>query len=140
MPTVYIESNASLFIVVKALKEENMKRSAYAGIKEIQSQKDKGIRLGEVSGVFEQGMIYFANGQKSHAELIDQLISFPRSKHDDLVDAIVHAINSFKRDYVIDFPDDYSKMVSIKKNSFDMGEPKDYDTMETLNLKYSDIY
>lgn len=54
--------------------------------------KDKTRRLLAVSRFFESSRVYFVQGAPGVQDLYDQLMEFPNSSHDDMVDAMVYAI------------------------------------------------
>lgn len=62
-------------------------------IKEIRPVRDKISRAMEVSPWFENNNIFF---NKKQQDLIDELLLFPDSTHDDMVDSLVYAILSYK--------------------------------------------
>jgi len=55
--------------------------------------KDKIVRARSITSYCESGMVILVNvpGNKN-AELLNQLLTFPNGKHDDLVDAFVHLL------------------------------------------------
>jgi len=61
----------------------------------------KEARIRRLQPYFEQGLIEVG---RNHTELIDELLSFPRGKHDDLVDAL-----SYQLDHLIPSPGLYQK-------------------------------
>lgn len=58
----------------------------------LKPDKDKVRRLLAVSRFFESGKIHLVQGIKNGEELYNQLIEFPSSNHDDMVDALVYVI------------------------------------------------
>jgi len=70
--------------------EEMRKRNYHFGIEELQSHsKSKQARIMGLQPMIQAGSLLF---HKEHKELIDQLMIFPRGKHDDMIDSLSFAI------------------------------------------------
>lgn len=61
-------------------------------VKELKTIKDKITRLTEYQLDFERGNVLFVSGAKNISVLEEQLLNFPNSRYDDLVDALMFAI------------------------------------------------
>ena len=70
---------------------------------------DKVRRLISVSRFFEGGQVFIEKGIKNAGALRTQLIEFPKSEHDDMVDALVYAIRMLKVDYRQDDEDEVAE-------------------------------
>lgn len=70
---------------------------------------DKVRRLISVSRFFEGGQVFIEKGIKNAEALRTQLIEFPKSEHDDMVDALVYAIRMLKVDYRQDDEDEVAE-------------------------------
>jgi len=77
---VAIESNAYQAVQADFLKESGMPR-----VMKVFTTRDKLSRAWKLSALFEDGRIRL--GRNMH-ELIEQLLAFPQSEHDDLLDAL----------------------------------------------------
>jgi hypothetical protein len=51
--------------------------------------KSKANRIKALQPYFENGKIYY---RKEHSELIDQTTMYPRTRHDDLIDALASVL------------------------------------------------
>ena len=76
----------------KALIQELRRRSSLK-IRPIKPTRDKSSRLSMVSGRFETKKVYFL---KTQMQIVRELLDFPDSTHDDLVDACVYSLFGFK--------------------------------------------
>lgn len=88
---VGIESNA-----FQAAKLQELKNNPeWADIRAVPlfTQKDKVTRAQLLSVRFERGEIYFHKSDKD-GDLVEQLLSFPNGRYDDLFDALDFAINT----------------------------------------------
>ena len=70
---------------------EELKKRRLA-VNEMKTTKDKITRLTEYQLDFERGHIMFVSGAKNIGTLEEQLLNFPNSRYDDLVDALMFAI------------------------------------------------
>jgi len=92
---VLVETFLAQLWLVKILKEEMIKRGVYFTITEVRgsTREDKAARI--------RGLIpYYANGRVAHRNGLDdleaELLQFPRSKHDDIIDALAYQIAFWK--------------------------------------------
>ena len=90
---VIVETVGYQKALVQTIEREARDRGIYLPIEERIPDRDKGRRLKAVSPMIEAGNVVFRNTQD---ELIDQLVKFPGSAHDDLMDAFVYALTEFK--------------------------------------------
>jgi len=74
-----------------ALQDEMKKRDKYIVIKELKPSRitTKEMRIMALQPRFELGTIFI---KKNHTELEDELLRFPRGRHDDLVDALSYCL------------------------------------------------
>ena len=83
-----IEKNGYQMSVVQELV-----RTSELPIKGIHSDKGKVERFQPTLAKIEQHLIYI--NKNISRDFIDELLSFPMGKHDDMVDALAHALNTF---------------------------------------------
>jgi predicted phage terminase large subunit-like protein len=84
---IYIESvQAQAYVVHELARTTNLP------IKAIKPDTDKVTRFYSVLAKYEQGLVYHYSKMKQIREFEDELISFPEGEHDDMVDALVYAI------------------------------------------------
>lgn len=90
-----IEQKAYEYTIKPALEDEMKKRNSFFLIEEL---KDGGTAKNKrIEGLlprFENGTIFFKRDQ---ADLIDELISFPKAPHDDLADGLAHQLTIAKK-------------------------------------------
>lgn len=72
---------------------QELKRKTSLPVKAITPSKDKVTRASSLSAIMENGKILF---KEDHRELLDELLLFPEGDHDDLVDALVMAVDAAK--------------------------------------------
>jgi len=84
---VTIETNAFQQVVQYAILEEMNKRKFYFGIKETKpdSTNSKDRRIKSLQPLFENGRIFF---NKNQTTLIEQITRYPKTRYDDLIDAL----------------------------------------------------
>lgn len=58
----------------------------------VKRRSDKRSRLITVSSFFQQGRVFF---QRHHETIIDQLVNFGATEHDDLVDTVIDTLQEF---------------------------------------------
>jgi len=78
------------------LEREMRARGKFFSIDEMgrrANQEKKEARIRRLQPYFEQGLVYLRNDMK---DVEDELLSFPRGKHDDLIDAL-----SYQLDYLV---------------------------------------
>lgn len=68
---------------------------------ELKPHRDKFTRLMKHQAAIEQGKVTFDTSNPRVRQLIEQLVAFPNSTHDDLVDAMVYAIDVERYDVVV---------------------------------------
>ena len=90
-----IEQKAYEYTIKVALEDEMRKRGQFFLIEEL---KDGGTAKNKrIEGIlprFENGSIYFKRDQ---TDLIDEMLTFPKGIHDDLVDALAHLLTIAER-------------------------------------------
>jgi len=77
-------------VLHQVLKEQDVNLRIYP----IHTDKDKITRAWKLSPVFEEKRMHFRKGMNT---LIDQLVLFPNHPHDDLFDALDHAVTASRR-------------------------------------------
>lgn len=80
---INIESNNGGEIIARMLQRRNMAVSVK------HATKDKITRLREYEGAFERGEIFFLPGTEKG---VDQLLSFPNGKFDDMCDSLIYSL------------------------------------------------
>lgn len=90
--TKLIEDKANGSAIIDYLKHE------ISGIVPVTPKESKEARLSAVSVEFESGNVYFPNPVtcKWSAQAIEEIVSFPNAKHDDIVDACSQALQRWQ--------------------------------------------
>lgn len=104
-----------------------------AGINNVYPQKPKGDKIQRfhlVSPLIENGLIYLAKHPKKENELrpsskilLDELLTFPRAKHDDIVDTLIYFLDYAKKNHLLSLTydpkgDDFGDYFPDKEVSF----------------------
>ena len=93
---VAIEQKAFEYTLKVALDDEMRRRDVYFVVDELKDQgRAKNMRIEGLVPRFESGSIFL---RRSFTVLIDQLTQFPRSAHDDVIDALAY------QQYITDVP------------------------------------
>ena len=109
-----IEQKAYEFTLKVALNDEMRKQNTFFLVEEL---KDGGVNKSKrIEGLlprFETGTIFF---KEDMVELLEEMQSFPRGLHDDLVDALAHQLSlvefiSYKRP-------SYTQKYNLKRNNY----------------------
>lgn len=87
--TILIEDKANGPAIINTLKQK------VSGIIPITPRESKVARAFAVTPYFEAGNIYYRNGIPHLNDMVEELVSFPNSKHDDTVDATTQALSFF---------------------------------------------
>jgi predicted phage terminase large subunit-like protein len=71
--------------------EEMNKRNFYFSIKELKphTNRSKANRIKALQPYFENGKIFL---RKEHDALVDQIVRFPKTRHDDLIDSLAYVL------------------------------------------------
>jgi phage terminase large subunit-like protein len=86
-----VEQKAYQFTIKVALEDEMRKRNSFFSIEELKDYgQAKAKRIEGLLPRYESGSIYFLKKQK---EIMDEMFTFPRGVHDDLIDALAHQLN-----------------------------------------------
>jgi predicted phage terminase large subunit-like protein len=101
---VGIETVAYQKAMMYLLKDEMKRRGVHMPLKELKADKDKIRRVQALQPLFENHEVFI---RTSHVELEQELLEFPLSKHDDVVDALAYimqllragSINTLKNKY-----------------------------------------
>jgi len=92
------------------MMQEMQKRNLYIPITELKSDsKSKEYRISALQPIVEFGSIYF---NKNQVELIDEILTFPIMKHDDLIDPLAYQVAMWS-------PPIKRVVRTIKKGTFD---------------------
>jgi hypothetical protein len=51
-------------------------------------------------------VVYYPYGKRWAEDVIDDCASFPNADHDDVPDSVAHALNYFRRMFLLETPDD----------------------------------
>jgi len=86
---MYIEDKSSGSTMIQVFKNKKMLVTA------IQRNKDKEERASIFSGYIEMGRVYLSSKVKEAEHLIDEAISFPNAPHDDTLDPMMDAIETY---------------------------------------------
>ncbi len=85
-----IEQKAFEYTIKPALEDEMRKRNTFFLVEQLKDLgKSKVVRIEGLVPRFETGSIFIKRDQ---VDLIDELIKFPRSLHDDLIDALAYQL------------------------------------------------
>ena len=86
---ILIEDKANGPAIINTLKNR------INGIIPITPRESKEARAYAVTPLYEAGNIHFVNGVYQLHDLVEELVAFPNSSHDDTVDAMTQALNYF---------------------------------------------
>ena len=70
------------------LKEEMLRTGIFLNLKEMVPVKDKQTRARSIQARLRQGTVFFNTRADWYPDLEQELVRFPRDKHDDMVDAL----------------------------------------------------
>lgn len=85
-----IEQKAYKYTIKPALDDEMRKRNMFFRCEELKDMgRSKNVRIEGLIPRFESGSVYM---KKDQADLIDELIKFPKASHDDLIDALAYQL------------------------------------------------
>jgi hypothetical protein len=80
---VFIETVAYQQALKFAIEEEQIHRQIYFTVKEVKTQTNKEVKIRGMRPLYERGVIYHKHSDRDFEE---ELLSFPRGKHDDRID------------------------------------------------------
>jgi len=92
--TIIFEEVAFQEVYKKFVLEIASQQGVHLPIKGIKPKGPKEVRAQKLSPLVENGILKF---RKEHKELVQQLTEFPFSAHDDLVDALVYAVEALEK-------------------------------------------
>lgn len=75
------------------LQDEMKRRGIRMPLEELKADRDKKRRIGSLQPLFENGEVYILRSQE---ELEKELLEFPFSEHDDIVDALAYILQILK--------------------------------------------
>jgi len=85
---VGIEQRSYLYTLKPTLDEEMRRRNEFFTVEELKDLgKSKALRIEALLPRYEASAMFFKKGQD---DLIDELTTFPRGQHDDLIDALAY--------------------------------------------------
>jgi predicted phage terminase large subunit-like protein len=128
---VLIETFGAQLWLVKILQDEMIKRGQYFTITEVRgsTRESKAARI--------RGLLpYYANNRILHRPGLDdleaELIQFPRSKHDDIVDALAYQILFWKEILSGDAPNRIKRAEPFSVDWFKSRIPKHQTVVEKI--------
>lgn len=90
---IWIEAFQAQSVIVTFLKQQLIKLWMYCSIEEIRQTGDKNAKIRKLIPFYRNGIILH---NRDCMELEKQLIKFPRAKHDDIIDALQMAYNTYQ--------------------------------------------
>ena len=87
----------------------DLKRDGLFKVQGVKAQQHKELRLRAATSMMAEGRIYFPKQEMWSAAFEGELLSFPIGRHDDMVDAFVHAITWMKENPPLSFIEMYYK-------------------------------
>ncbi len=91
---IVFEDIAFQEVYKKFILEKASAQGEHLPIRGIKPKASKEVRASKLAPLIENGLLLF---KKGHKELLKQLREFPMSAHDDLVDALVYAIEGLEQ-------------------------------------------
>ena len=85
-----VEKVAFQRFLIKGLDKERKARGLHFPIEELEAKGDKVQRISQLQPWFSAGDIHIRN---SMVELKEELLDFPKARHDDIADALSHTLN-----------------------------------------------
>jgi|GEM_PF-1904586 predicted phage terminase large subunit-like protein len=82
---IAVEANAYQKVLVEVLRQRGI------SVRAVHQTENKEIRIMRLSAIFESGHIWL---KREQTELIGQILSYPNSRYDDLLDALALAVRS----------------------------------------------
>ena len=86
---ILVEDKANGPAILSLLKKQ------VTGLVPVQPDVSKDERLHSIAPIFEAGNFYLPSNHPMAKDIVDELISFPNSDNDDIVDAISQGLNRF---------------------------------------------
>lgn len=90
--TMIIEDKASGIILLRDLRAAGIYVSPFNP-----GSRDKLTRLFATQNLFESGCVFYKKHQGKNNEVMEQMCSFPKVQHEDLMDAATIALNKFQK-------------------------------------------
>ena len=88
-PELYtVEAGAIQKALGPFLKEEMLRTGVFLNLKEMTPVKDKQTRARSIQARLRQGTVFFNTRADWYPDLEQEMVRFPRDKHDDMVDAL----------------------------------------------------
>jgi predicted phage terminase large subunit-like protein len=82
-----------------------------SAVERIKPEGDKQVRLFVQSAKFEQGRVWFPKDAPWLRIFLEELLSFPESRHSDQVDSVSQALANEKPRYSLEYVKNLSKFV-----------------------------
>lgn len=86
---VGVETSAFQKSLIYTIRDEMRKRNTFFTLEELKADKDKVRRIEALQPRYEAGQIYLKKGMD---ELKYQMVNFPRTVHDDIIDALAYQL------------------------------------------------
>lgn len=86
---VGIETTAYQRALLYFLNEEMKKRQIYMNITELEAKGDKEMRIRALQPLFKTGVVFI---RRSDKDLEEELLTFPKGKHDDIIDSLAYQV------------------------------------------------
>ena len=87
---VGIEKVAYQAALIHFVEKEMITRNTWFTVKPLEAKEKKEIRIAALQPRFKAGTLWFPMGKDFLVELESELLSFPKSLHDDLIDSLAH--------------------------------------------------
>lgn len=90
---VIVEGTGGFAELKQDIEKEAKRQNLFISVRVVRPHKDKGVRLENVSVLFEHGRVFIHSNM---LRLRDELVMFPTGDHDDEVDVLVHCLTRLK--------------------------------------------
>lgn len=102
-----VEQKAFEYTIKPALEDEMRRRNTFFTVQELKDAgRSKNLRIEGLCPRFESGTIYL---KKEHADLQDELVTFPMGQYDDLADSL---------SYMLEIAQVPNKQITIRKRTY----------------------
>jgi predicted phage terminase large subunit-like protein len=97
---VGIETVAYQQALRQLLEKIATEQRVYIKTRELKTDRDKVRRMGALSALMEQGSFYI---KRDMEDFVTEALEFPMGKHDDIVDAVMMAIETARQETKVEF-------------------------------------